>query len=108
MDTEQRTRAWLSAQANVNLKRPALKPQRGFEYDIHRNYFVTSNGIEVSIQQGASHYCDKDSVEMWHCPHHPILDAYGSEDENGCRNPYGWVPVSVVARYIDILEGQTK
>lgn len=101
--TEQRIRAWLSDQANVTFKRHAISPKRGFEYEIMRNHFTTSNGITLSIQQGASNYCDKDSVEMWYCPHREILDQYGDGD-----NPYGWVPISVAAQYIDILEGESK
>lgn len=103
MKTEQRIRAWLSDQANITTKRYAIVPQRGFEHDIMREHFTTSNGITVSIQQGASHYCDEDSVEMWCCPHHPILAPFSSDEGD---NPYGWVPISVAAQYIDILEGE--
>ena len=100
MTTEQRIRDWLNDPANILDAIPAIFPQRGFKRIIIRNRFVTKNGIEVSIQQGASHYCNEDSVEMWCCPHHPLLDPYGDGED-----PYGWVPITVVAQYIDALEG---
>ena len=84
-----------------------------------RNHFVTTNGIKVSIQQSRFHYCSLQSflvadhlgnnpppdtsraatVEMWSCPHLPMLDEYGGESD-----PYARVPLSVVAAYIDELE----
>jgi hypothetical protein len=101
MTTEQRIRAWLADPANIHMSTPAIFPERGFEHITLRNRFVTKNGLEVSIQQGASHYCNEDSVEMWCCPHHPLLDPYGDGE-----SPYGWVPITVVAQYIDALEGE--
>ena len=99
MKTEQRIRDWLADTANILNAMPAIFPQRGFEQIIMRKPFVTENGVEVSIQQSASHYCNEDSVEMWCCPHHPLLDSYGTGED-----PYGWVPIPVVAQYIDALE----
>lgn len=101
--TQQRIRDFLADESNVSLKTPAVFPEKGFEYNILRRPFVTANGKEISIQQGESHYCNEDSVEMWHCPHRPILDAYGDGE-----SPYAWVPISVVAQYIDELEGEKQ
>ncbi len=104
IQTEMRLRVWLADSANIYQKQPAVMSSygNGFDYIIMRDRFVTRNGHKISIQQGASHYCDEDSVEMWRCPHRPILDAYGTGED-----PYARVPISVVAQYIDILEGET-
>lgn len=86
-----------------------------------RKDFETANGITVSIQQSATHYCSlKDyadfnysrtlapdvsenaTVEMWCCPASDILEPYGDGDD-----PYAYVPLTVVAAYIDQLEGST-
>lgn len=64
-----------------------------------RRRFVTRNGYRVSIQQSATHYCGADSVEMWECKHHPMLEPYGDGTD-----PYARVPLRVVAAYIDWLE----
>lgn len=103
--TEMRLRVWLGDDANIRARHPASFRTYGNEFDhiILRNKFVTRNGISVSIQQGASHYCDAGSVEMWCCPHHPILDAYGTGED-----PYARVPLSVVAQYIDAIEGEAN
>lgn len=99
--TEQRIRAWLADPANISEQHPAIFPQKGFEMNILRKSFETANGCSISIQQSASHYCNLDSVEMWYCPHREILNPYGDGE-----SPYGWVPIEVVAQYIDILEGE--
>lgn len=101
--TEQRIREWLADPANIHWQSPAVFPERGFENITLRNRFVTTNGIKISIQQSATHYCDAASVEMWCCPHRPVLDPYGDGE-----NPYGWVPLDVVAQYVDELEGEKK
>lgn len=102
MNTVERVQAWLDNPVNRHVDTPAVsyapnpnKPDR----TILRSYFITSNGITISIQQGATHYCTHDSVELWDCPHHPILDPWG----NG-SDPYARVPIPVVAAYIDALE----
>ena len=91
--TEIRLRAWLADPSNI------AKQKGKF---VVRNMFVTSNGHEISIQHSALHYCDENSVEMWQCPHRPVLDAYGDGED-----PYARVPLNVVADYIDVLEGET-
>lgn len=100
MKTIDRICAFLADEDKFLMKAPALFPDRGFDVVIIRDYFETSNGHKVSIQQSASHYCSEDSVEMWMCPHHPMLDKYRTDDES----PYGWVPLDVVAQYIDAIE----
>lgn len=101
MKTIERVQAWLDNPVNRQIDQEALasiyahRPNR----TILRSMFITNNGISISIQQGATHYCTHDTVEMWNCPHHPILDPYGNGDD-----PYARVPISVVAEYIDALE----
>lgn len=102
MSTLERIQAWLDNPVNRHIDNPLAvrsydpnKPDRV----ILRSYFITNNGISVSIQQGATHYCTFDSVELWGCPHHHILDPWG----NG-SDPYARVPLTVVAQYIDALE----
>lgn len=104
--TEIRLKQWLSDPANIFVRDQWPVSRNGFSEMLIRNRFVTSNGYGISIQQGASHYCNHGSVELWHCPHRPILDDYESVDEDGIRHPYGWVPLSIVAQYIDILEAE--
>lgn len=101
-ETEKRLRQWLADPANIHCRAPAIFPQRGFEEVLLRQPFITRNGYEISIQQGASHYCNGDQVEMWYCPHRPMLDEYGTGED-----PYGWVPISVAADYIEALEGES-
>jgi hypothetical protein len=102
MTTIERIQAWLDNPVNRETDSPLAirsydpnKPDR----IILRSHFVTNNGFRISIQQGATHYCTFDSVELWSCPHRPILDPYGDGED-----PYARVPLSVVAAYIDELE----
>ena len=96
--TEIRLRAWLADPSNI-AEQTNMSSIGKF---VVRNMFVTSNGHEISIQHSALHYCDENSVEMWQCPHRPVLDAYGDGED-----PYARVPLNVVADYIDVLEGET-
>lgn len=67
-----------------------------------RNQFVMANGQTASIQQSSSHYVsNSNEVEMWNCPHHELLEPYGSGED-----PYGYVPLEVCAAYIDAIESQ--
>lgn len=103
MNTIERVQAWLDNPVNRHTDKDwdfeplPYKPARL----ILRSPFITTNGISMSIQQGATHYCTHDSVELWNCPHHPLLEPYGDGE-----NPYARVPISVVAEYIDALEAQ--
>ena len=90
MTTLDRVKAFLSDPANIT---------RQYRTLIVRKHFTTASGVTASIQQSDRHHCDADSVEMWDCPHLPILDEYGDGEE-----PYGRVPLQVVADYIDQLE----
>jgi hypothetical protein len=67
---------------------------------ILRKAFTTANGITLSIQMSVGHHCVcGESVEMWKCPPSPLLMAFGDG-----RVPYAYVPLDVVAGYIDSLE----
>jgi hypothetical protein len=75
-----------------------------FDSFIVRRHFVTENGIRISIQQGYGNYCNNPhQVEMWYCPHLPILDGHGDGSD-----PYGYVPVSLLVRYIECLENMPE
>ena len=87
--TLQTLQTWLADPTNLFLHRPRV-----------RYHLKTSNGHTVSIQQSETHYCNEDSVEMWCCPHLPILDAFGS----GEHDPYRHVPLQVVVDYLNELE----
>ena len=101
MNTLERIQAWLDNPVNrhsdtkLAIDADPNKPDR----IILRSPFITNNGISISIQQGATHYCTHDSVELWDCPHHELLAPYGDGVD-----PYAKVPLTVVAQYIDALE----
>ena len=101
MTTLERLRAWLDDEANfAGPKRSFTFDRNGMDYSLVRNHFVTSNGISISIQQSGTHYCNNENeVEMWHCPHSPLLMQYGDAND-----PYAHVPLEVCAGYIDSLE----
>jgi len=93
MSTLNRLKGWLGNPANT-VKRLGLAEL------ILRKRFVTKNGISISIQMSEAHHCTpNESVEMWQCPPSPLLMAYGDG-----TNPYAYVPLDVVAGYIDSLE----
>lgn len=98
-----RLKAWLTDPANVMMRKPLVMPnsrRNNMDYTCLRKRFVTANGLEISIQQSGTHYCSNENeVEMWHCPHNPLLMAYGEGDD-----VYAYVPLEVVAGYIDALE----
>lgn len=99
MNTLDRLKAWLADEGEV-IKRTTFR-ELNMLYSCIRKHFVTRNGISISIQQSGTHYCkNENEVEMWHCPHSPLLMAYG----NGDDDPYAYVPLEVVAGYIDSLE----
>lgn len=108
--TEQLIREWLSNPEHIHVKDPVLHSSNGFDHMLIRDRFELSYGGSISIQQGATHRCDKDSVELWYCPHRPILEPYGCPDEYGdyFNEPYSRVPISVLADYIDELEKEVK
>lgn len=104
MNTLDRLKAWLADEGEV-IKRTTFRElnmiYNDMNYSCIRKRFVTRNGISISIQQSGTHYCkNENEVEMWHCPHSPLLMAYG----NGDDDPYAYVPLEVVAGYIDSLE----
>jgi hypothetical protein len=103
MTTIERLRSWLSNPVNRHVDEPyglSISPDKP-DRIIMRSRFVTTNGISLSIQQGATHYCTHDSVELWCCPHHQILEPYGDGE-----HPYARVPLVVIAQYIDALEAK--
>jgi len=106
MSTLQRLKAWLADDANFRTRHlydSYASRSLPVPFNRHmgvRRRFVTRNGIHISIQQSATHHCNTENeVEMWHCPPSPLLAAYG--DGPG---PYAYVPLEVVAGYIDSLE----
>jgi hypothetical protein len=103
MTTLERLKAWLADDENILREKQGISNllDNDLKYTCLRKRFVTTNGIEISIQQSGTHYChNENEVEMWHCPHSPLLMAYG----DGNDDPYGYVPLEVVAGYIDSLE----
>ena len=98
MNTLERLKDWLQAPANmVNHRKVDFASNAKF---ILRKAFTTTNGITISIQCSAGHHCKRgESVEMWNCPPSPLLMAYGDG-----QDPYSYVPLDVVAGYIDSLE----
>lgn len=104
--TLDRLKAWLADEAQFVHK--ARYPENlqghtthnGFDHMGTRKHFITRNGYRISIQQSATHYCDgPGTVELWNCPPSPLLMAYGDGED-----PYAYVPLEVVAGYIDSLE----
>lgn len=104
--TLDRLKAWLADEANFARKFDLSdgRPPRLYNdmtYIGVRKRFITRNGYSISIQQSGTHYCNNENeVEMWHCPPSPLLALYG----NGEDDPYAFVPLEVVAGYIDSLE----
>jgi hypothetical protein len=93
METLNRLKGWLGNPANIT-------DRFGTTGFLRRKRFVTKNGISISIQMSKAHHCTpNESVEMWTCPPSPLLMAYGDGTE-----PYPYVPLEVVAGYIDSLE----
>ena len=98
METLERLKAWLLDTGNFA---PQTKAAGLFEGDfLRRKAFTTTNGIDISIQMSGGHHCVVgESVEMWQCPASPLLMAFGDG-----QDPYSYVPLDVVAGYIDSLE----
>ena len=98
MDTLERLKDWLLDTGNY-VQRSKLPTAFDGEL-IRRTRFVTKNGITISLQMSAAHNCVcGESVEMWNCPPSPLLMLYGDG-----QDPYAYVPLDVVAGYIDSLE----
>jgi hypothetical protein len=103
--TLDRLKAWLADETNFlggkhvyDPPRPTLYNDLG--YTVIRKRFTTRNGYSISIQQSGTHYChNENEVEVWHCPHSPLLALYGDGED-----PYAYVPLEIVAGYIDSLE----
>lgn len=98
MPTLNRLKGWLGNPANIVTH---TKVPDAFDVEFAlRKSFVTTNGITLSIQMSGGHHCKVDeSVEMWFCPPSPLLILYGDG-----QDPYSYVPLDVVAGYIDSLE----
>ena len=95
--TLDRLKAWLADEKN---QIGDLKARMMLGDFIKRKPFITRNGYSISIQMSDLHNCVVgESVEMWMCPPSPLLAPYGSEED-----PYSYVPLEVVAGYIDSLE----
>ena len=106
MDTLTRLISWLADHGNFAVG-PTKTPtdvhhfsRNGLNFIGVRRPFVTRNGISISIQQSSTHYCnDGSEVELWGCPPNPIIAPYGNGED-----PYTFVPLEIVAGYIDSLE----
>ena len=98
MTTLDRLKEWLRTPANITTH---SRLPTAFDGElIRRKVFTTTNGIDLSIQMSAAHHCVVgESVEMWKCPASPLLMAFGDG-----QDPYSYVPLDVVAGYIDSLE----
>lgn len=97
METLDRLKGWLQAPANFVHQ---SKLTDSFDDFVLRKSFTTTNGIDISIQMSGGHHCKVgESVEMWNCPASPLLMAFGDG-----QDPYSYVPLDVVAGYIDSLE----
>jgi len=106
MDTLTRLISWLADHGNFAFgpTKPTREVHRFSGNSLNvigvRRPFVTRNGISISIQQSSTHYCnDESEVELWECPPNPIIAPYGDGE-----NPYAYVPLAIVAGYIDSLE----
>lgn len=101
--TLDRLKAWLADEGNYARPKVFLEfkfPYNDMPYNLVRKRFVTRNGYEISIQQSAGHYCSgENEAEVWACPPSPLLIPYGDGED-----PYAYVPLEVVAGYIDALE----
>jgi hypothetical protein len=98
MTTLERLKDWLLDTGNV-VHQTKLPDMFDAEFTLRKS-FVTANGITLSIQMSGGHHCKVDeSVEMWRCPPSPLLMLYGDG-----QDPYAFVPLDVVAGYIDSLE----
>ena len=98
METLNRLKGWLGNRANI-FHHAKLPDAFNAEFTL-RKPFITRNGIAISIQMSGGHNCTPNkSVEMWNCPPSPLLMAYGDGTD-----PYPYVPLEVVAGYIDSLE----
>lgn len=92
--TLDRLKAWLADDANKHYTRAYT------DFPSLNTPFITRNGYSISIQQSGTHYCNNENeVEMWNCPPSPLLMNYGNGED-----PYAYVPLEVVAGYIDSLE----
>lgn len=104
-DTAARIQDFLDDEDNV-LYRSASPffNQRGvYDESIHRVQFPLSTGATISIQQGASHYCGKGSVEILGPWHECMCDNWAHEPYNNTQ-VFGHVPIAKAAEYVDALE----
>lgn len=98
MTTLNRLKGWLGNPANI-VHQTKLPDSFDVEFALRKS-FTTTNGITLSIQMSRAHHCEMHkSVELWNCPPSPLLMAYGDGTD-----PYSYVPLEVVAGYIDSIE----
>lgn len=98
MTTLERLKNWLADTHNI-VYQTDRSPYPSGPFLLRKN-FTTANGITISIQMSGGHHCTpNESVEVWKCPPSPLLMAYGDG-----QDPYSYVPLDVVAGYIDSLE----
>jgi len=82
----------------LNRIKAHLADPNNYAYGPVRKPFVTSTGVDISIQQSDVHHCDSSSVEMGFTSSHALIEEYGD------GAVYNFVPLEVVAQYIDHLE----
>lgn len=97
-------KAWLADPTNfMHSRRWVDAHPNPFTVTGVRNPFVLFNGMKVSIQQSAGHFCKEDTVEIWTCPPSPLLEAYWEESV-----PYACVPLTVVVDYLNEQEQRKR
>lgn len=101
-DVEKRIRDFLADERNIDSKSEYPYNRNGFTHRMLRRPFICTNGIAVSIQQGATHYVNgPEEVELWYGGHSAFLEPYGTGED-----PYGYVPIPICALHIAVLEGR--
>lgn len=99
MKTVEDIQKWLDDPSNILVRHDLI----GGEF-ILREHIKLSTGVTISVQQSDSHYCSSNSVELYLCPHDNILNDYGDNNEQ----PYDYVPLAVLAAYINKLENNNE
>ena len=93
---------WLADDNQFDVKHTVVKAANGLNFVGVRYKFRLLNGEGICIQQSALHHCTPDSVEMWQCPHSPLLAPYDSSGKG--RGIYARVPLPVVVDYLNEQE----
>lgn len=76
-----------------------LNDKSKYVYYCVRAPFITTNGLKLSLQQSREHHSDSTSLELGYVPDHPLITKYFDGD-----TLHNYVPIKVVAKYIETLE----